>query len=79
MLIKEEFTSTFVGVDAFYVDNKERWQMWLIYELYFDCEYSYGVGNDATSATFIDPMRLESSTHRSEQLVYKWCVEARIE
>ena len=75
VLIDAPFTYEFRGVDAFYVENKERWQKWLVYELTFDEAYTYGKGIDADEVMFVDPMSFKNGETRSEQLVYKWCVE----
>lgn len=74
VLINAPFSSTFIGIDTFYVENKERWQMWLVYELAIEDGFTYGVGVDADETAFIDPLQLKESVYRSEQLVYKWCV-----
>lgn len=75
VLITAPFSYSFLGTDAFFVENKQRWQMWLVYDLQIQKGFSYGAGEDADEAMFIDPLLLKDSPARSEQLVYKWCVE----
>lgn len=75
VLIDAPFVSHFVGADTFYVENRERWQMWLIYELDIEKGYTYGKGVDADEVVFIDPIVFKDSKERSEQLVYKWCMK----
>jgi ADP-ribose pyrophosphatase YjhB (NUDIX family) len=75
VLIDAPFTSRFVGADTFYVEHRQRWQMWLVYELDLAKGYAYGKGIDADEVAFMDPAALKDSKVRSEQLVYKWCME----
>lgn len=75
VLIDAPFTHQFIGIDTFYVENKQRWQMWLVYELKVAEEFSYGVGQDADEVEFIDPADFKGSSYRPEKLVYKWCSE----
>jgi ADP-ribose pyrophosphatase YjhB (NUDIX family) len=75
VLINTPFTSRFVGADTFYVEHRQRWQMWLVYELDIEEGYSYGKGIDADEVAFINPVTFKDSKERSEQLVYKWCTK----
>lgn len=73
--ITSPFTAQLMGVDSFYVEPKERWQLWLVYTVTIPHGFSYGVGVDADEVAFIDPNTFKDSPRRSEQLVYRWCVE----
>ena len=75
VLIDQSFTYEYIGMDAFYVENREHWQMWLVYELTVKDGYTFGAGVDADEVAFIDPQTFKDSTRFSEQLVYKWTVE----
>lgn len=75
VLIKTRAEPTFLGIDTFYVENKERWQMWLVYKLAPEDGFTYGVGEDADEVAFMDPKLFKHSGARSEKLVYKWCVD----
>ncbi len=77
-LITDSFTSQLIGADSFYVENKKRWQLWLVYRIALPRNFTYGVGADADVVTFIDPEALNASPHRSERLVCKWSKKNRL-
>lgn len=75
-LITTPFKARVIGIDN---DNifsyaKQAWILWIVCELNFDKTPDCGIGNDADEVAFIDPTRFKNSLYRSEQLVYKWCV-----
>ncbi|HEU5122203.1 MAG TPA: NUDIX hydrolase [Candidatus Saccharimonadales bacterium] len=74
-LITQPFTAYAVGIDTFYVREKEAWLMWVVYEVSFNEPLLYGIGQDATDVAFIDPKILKDSMLRAERLTYRWCVD----
>jgi ADP-ribose pyrophosphatase YjhB (NUDIX family) len=75
VLLEASFSSRLIGIDSFYIEDKQRWQMWLVHEITVGGHYEYGLGADADEVAFIDPTGFKDSPHRPEKLVYKWCVE----
>ena len=74
-LIEQPFIATLRNVDSIYLPEKTAWLMWIVCELTFSEELTFGLGEDTDEIAFIDPATLKGSRHRSEQLVYKWCVD----
>ncbi len=73
--IESSYKSRILGVDSWFVEQKQAYLMWVVYELSFDGELNFRLGEDADEVRFIDPHQLKDSPHRSERLVYKWCVD----
>ena len=46
-----------------------------MYEVTLKKGFSWGVGIDADDAAFMNPEEFKGSEHRSEQLIYKWCID----
>lgn len=74
-LITQAFTSKIIGTDVVFVTDKEAYLMWIVCELEFAGPVQFGIGADAQDVAFIDPKQCKESAHRSERLIYKWCVE----
>jgi 8-oxo-dGTP pyrophosphatase MutT (NUDIX family) len=75
-LITASFHTRVVGVDndKIFSHAKQAWLLWVVCELVFDELLEYGIGEDADEIRFVDPVIFKGSLYRSEQLVYKWCV-----
>jgi len=74
-LITQAFSSKIIGTDVLFVVDKEVYLMWIVCELEFKSAVRYGIGADARDVAFVDPKLYKKSIHRSERLLYKWCVE----
>lgn len=74
-LITQPFSSQIIGIDSFFVAEKEAYFMWVVCELGFTDTLLHGIGQDARDVQFIDPKQCKGSLHRSERLLYKWCVD----
>lgn len=72
--IIQPFGAKIVGIDSFFVTSKDAYLLWVVFELTFDQLLLYDVGEDADEVAFIHPNQFKNSPNRSEQLVYKWCV-----
>jgi hypothetical protein len=69
-----EFSATPVAVTSFFVTEQDRWLMWVVYDVKTATSV-FSKGKDADEIAFIDPRTFKNSTIRSEQLVYKMCVD----
>lgn len=78
-LITSEFTANFVGIDTFYVEERQRWLMWIVYEVILPDGYKYGVGPDADEVAFMDISSFEGSDNRGFKLTHKWAQNSRLE
>lgn len=74
-LITSPFKANLIGTEIMYIPTKEAWQIWLVYKVTLD-QLTFSVGKDADEVAFLDPTQFKGSESRSEQLVYKWTVEA---
>lgn len=74
-LIVDDFTLHPIGVDQVYMHNKEAWLMWIIYEVNFAKQPTFGVGADADEVAFVDPYTLKHDKERTHQLIYRWTVD----
>jgi 8-oxo-dGTP pyrophosphatase MutT (NUDIX family) len=74
-LISEPFTAQLVGTEIMWLESRQAYLLWLVYELKFDSTPSWGKGADADEVCFIDPYALQDGASRSEQLIYKWCID----
>jgi ADP-ribose pyrophosphatase YjhB (NUDIX family) len=79
VLITAPFRSTIIGINPRYVEAKQAWLLWVVYELNIEQPFNYGTGEDADEVEFIDPTTFKDSTIVSERLVYKWCVDRTTE
>jgi len=69
-LITAPFTEKLLVIESIYVETKESWTLWLVYEIDI-ADLEYGVGADADEVAFIDPNALKDSEHVFERLIYK--------
>jgi len=69
-LITAPFTEKLLAIESIYVETKESWTLWLVYEIDIT-DLEYGVGTDTDEVTFIDPNILKDSKHVFERLIYK--------
>lgn len=58
------------GSFAFYVEERDVWLMWLVYELEFE-NLQYACGPDVKEIVFMDIATFVGSKSRSAQLTYK--------
>ncbi|MNH11683.1 RNA pyrophosphohydrolase [compost metagenome] len=70
-LITSHFRERLVNTCSLYLEKREAWLLWLVYEVEID-DLEYGVGADADEVAFINPELLKDSPYRSEQLVYSF-------
>lgn len=76
-LITSDFKAKLINTASLYLEKREAWLLWLVYEVEID-RLEYGVGADADEVAFINPELFKNSEHRSEQLVYKFAAETQL-
>lgn len=76
-LITSDFKAKLINTTSLYLEKREAWLLWLVYEVEID-RLEYGVGADADEVAFINPELFKNSEHRSEQLVYKFAAETQL-
>ena len=69
------FEATLLGVDSYYLETKEAWLMWIVYEVVPAAGFTYGKGTDADDVAFIDPQTFKDDDERHAHQIYKWAVE----
>jgi ADP-ribose pyrophosphatase YjhB (NUDIX family) len=74
-LITEHFKTHLIGIERRYVTSWQAWFLWIVFEVTFEMPLQFGKGADAKEVMFKDPALFKQSSHRAEQLVYKWCVD----
>lgn len=74
-LITDQFSEQLIGIDQMYLESRQAFLMWLVYTLEFAMPPKHSLGVDADAIAYIDPRTFKTSPHRSERLVYKWCVD----
>lgn len=72
---REDFTERPIGLDAFYVQHKNDWQMWALYEVEYPELPEFAVGEDGDEIAWIDPRSFKDSKWLSQRAIYKWCVD----
>lgn len=77
-LITADFSETYVGAESYFLDSKDAWLFWIVYELNIDPDFTYGVGPDADAVTFMSPEVFKNGTRPYEQLIYKLCYLNRL-
>ena len=70
VLITSSFTEKLIGIEPIYVETRESWTLWLVYEINLKT-MEYGIGADADEVAFVDPNTLSDSEHLFERLIYK--------
>ena len=78
VLITHDFTAEFIGVDSFYVENKKRWGMWLVYDVMLEEGYAYGIGEDADDVAFMSIDDFKDRQTLGGHLTYKWAQNSRL-
>jgi ADP-ribose pyrophosphatase YjhB (NUDIX family) len=73
--IHQEFNAICRGVGSRFLEARNAWLLWVVYELSFDSSLVFAKGADANEVAFMDPKEFRNSTVTSEKLVYKWCVD----
>jgi 8-oxo-dGTP diphosphatase len=69
-----EFEATPRATASFFLESRDAWLLWVVYDVK-TVHQTFGVGVDADEVQFIDPCLFKNATSRSEQLVYKMCVD----
>lgn len=76
-LITSDFKENLINTTSLYLEKREAWLLWLVYEVRVD-HLEYGVGADADEVAFMHPELFKNSEHRSEQLVYEFTTGAHL-
>lgn len=76
-LITSSFTEKLVDTTSLYLEKREAWLLWLVYEVEVD-HLEYSVGADADEVAFINPELFKNSKYRSEQLVYEFTIGSQL-
>lgn len=71
---KAKLTYTPLGHDVLFVESKECWQLWVLFEVSFDTTLEFGISRDTEAVAFIHPGVFENSSDQAQKLIYKWCV-----
>ncbi len=74
-LITAPFEAKVIGVDSRFLESRQAYLMWVVYELTFEDEPSFGVGVDTSEVAYMNPRQFHSSPHLTERQVYKWTVD----
>jgi 8-oxo-dGTP pyrophosphatase MutT (NUDIX family) len=74
-LITSDFKEKLINTTSLYLEKRESWLLWLVYEVQVD-HLEYGVGADADEVAFMNPELFKDSKYRSEQLVYEFATKA---
>lgn len=64
-----------VGHDVIFMPHKEAWLLWALYRVTFDTMPNFAPGVDGDEIAWLNPKQSKDSEHRSQQLIYKWCVD----
>lgn len=73
-LIDAPFKETLLDSATMYLEKREAWLMWLVFDVAID-DFTYGVGEDADEVAFINPELFKDSQYESEQLVYRFATK----
>jgi 8-oxo-dGTP pyrophosphatase MutT (NUDIX family) len=74
VLIDTPFHETLVDSATMYLESKEAWLLWLVFNVTVE-DIKFGVGQDADEVAFMDPTIFKDSVYRSEQLVYEFAMK----
>jgi ADP-ribose pyrophosphatase YjhB (NUDIX family) len=74
-MITAPFNEKLVATESMFVDDKDAWLLWLVFEIEIEDDFEFGIGEDADEVEFLDPKQFKDSEHRSERLVYKFALE----
>ena len=74
VLIDTPFHETLVDSATMYLESKEAWLLWLVFNVTVE-DMQFGVGQDADEVAFMDPNVFKDSVYRSEQLVYEFAMK----
>lgn len=72
VLISAPLTARFLGSESLYLERRESWLLWLVFEVTIDGDYSYGVGADAGEVAFMSPHLLEDDADPIARMTYAW-------
>jgi 8-oxo-dGTP pyrophosphatase MutT (NUDIX family) len=73
-LIDAPFEETLLDSATLYLEKKEAWLMWLVFDVVIE-DLTFGVGEDADEVAFINPELFKDSPYESEQLVYQFAIK----
>lgn len=73
--ITAPFSFNPVGVEHIFVEDRDTWLLWVVYEVLLRPGYEFGSTEEAQRVEFKDPSELKDSDNPWERLVYKWAVE----
>lgn len=73
-LIDVPFEETLIDSATMYLEKREAWLMWLVFDITID-DFTFGIGKDADEVMFMDPELFKKSQYESEQLVYKFATK----
>lgn len=74
-LIDTPFTETLLDTATMFVESKEAWLMWLVFNIRIHGDFEVGVGQDADEVAFMNPESFKNSQYTSEQLVYEFATK----
>jgi len=69
-----DFEANPMATASFFVETKDAWLLWVVYDVK-TAHQEFGVGVDADEVAFMDPCVFKDAASRSEQLIYKMCVD----
>ena len=72
---KGSFDARPIGIDQMWLDSKQAYLMWIVYEVIPGDDFSWGIGVDGDESAYIDPLTLRTSPRLGERLIYKWTVD----
>lgn len=70
--VKAPFRYEPLGIEPVYVESKQSWLLWVVYNVVFDDKVEFTPGKHASEVSFMDPHHLKTSEARSERLAFKW-------
>jgi len=64
-----EFTSRPFATEVFWVESKQAWLLWIVYEV--ETEHKgFSIGEYSTEVAFMDPQAFKDSMNRTEQWIF---------
>ena len=65
-----EFASQIVDTAIFWVDSKEAWLLWLVYEV-TPATFDFSVGHDSSAIAWIEPHEFANHRSNAEKWIYE--------
>lgn len=66
---EDDFHFRPLGIDTVYVDEKEAWLLWVVYEITPE-HFNFSVGEDADEIAFLPVTEIKRGVSRSERMAY---------